>query len=387
MSTDSLLKNYFTNIASQKLSSFSRGQITGIFFAAILFISGNVTSAEDKVQILMEDIIKMRKQIQYGTLKVSVKYEVAKITLNSYQDVVKEISTEFNSDNDFFKQEVQLSHPRWNRRTVSLINNDGAFHDQGGKTIYGTLATGDRSKEIGPTRPDSFDFRFLGLVFPLSKLVAPPNRPPPIGWAEGLKINQVKQFTNANKHTLNRYECTGENGIQTTIVTDGTAGNVPVMIRRSNKDMIIETNITYSLQEAVLNKNGPKKIWFPNKVIYEIRSDGEVGYREVLNVIECDFVTPPDLENFNIASLDLPQGRRVLKNNSIQMLIDDEKLRQATGRDLLNPDNSSFTIRKYSDIEAPQKNNTWFATFLIINICCAVIIITIYSFAHFRRKQ
>tara|TARA_R110002111_G_scaffold262878_1_gene342639 strand:- start:31768 stop:32019 length:252 start_codon:yes stop_codon:yes gene_type:complete len=83
----------------------------------------------------------------------------------------------------------------------------------------------------------------------------------------------------------------------------------------------------------MLKSGKQKAFWFPDQVSYEIQSKGEIGYREVLKVIHCNFQTKPDLDDFQISSLKLPQGRRVLKDNRIQMLVDNNKIRQATESD------------------------------------------------------
>tara|TARA_R110002111_G_scaffold177166_1_gene243185 strand:+ start:5594 stop:6307 length:714 start_codon:yes stop_codon:yes gene_type:complete len=229
--------NQVKNTLFSKRSSYICISIVICIFV-ILFKPKNVVHADDKIEILIEDLIRQRKKIQYGKMKLTLNYEVAKIMLNSYQDVTKNIDTEFYCENDFFLQEVHLIHPRWKRRTVSLVNNNGAFHDQGGNTIYGSLASPQSSKTIGPSRPDSFDFRFLGLMFPLNQLVAPKNWTPVASWSRGLKIIDTEKVKDSKGHVLNRFNCSIEQESQIRIVLDHTAGNVPILVRRSHNDTV-----------------------------------------------------------------------------------------------------------------------------------------------------
>ncbi|MFG0335420.1 MAG: hypothetical protein ACF8TS_18840 [Maioricimonas sp. JB049] len=307
--------------------------------------------------------------------------------LQSYEGVTRTIDSEFDMELGWWRQVVQLEHPRWARRTATLVNDAGALHDAGGDTLYGVFSSsGD---EPGPARRDTYDLRFLGLAFPLSQLVAADSAGPGLSWIEELArlaLDGVKRFDAGERQRL---EYTRDDGVHVTIVLEGDAPARPVVVTQRMGEDVAETRVAYAqVAAAQSTEQGvhTASIWFPQSVSYQLTVDGEVGYHERIDVLACEFVARPDAGRFTVSSLGLPRGRRVLGDHQLQMVIDDE-LRMAGPRDLMNPDQTSYTIVDQAELRRP-KHAGHQSMLVIINgvLLLAILFLAVLLRAVFRRR-
>lgn len=297
-------------------------------------------------------IIEHRQQIRSGQMQVSVTHDIATMYLQSYAGVKRSIESAFYVDRDWWRQDVNWAHPRWKRRSVSLVNNDGSFHDAGGGSLYGLSS---KNTDQGWHRPDVYDFRFVGLVGPLGSLATASRGFHAFGWFNDIAsldaVNEVNE-THLAKYTVN---FGGKSNVRMEVTMDPNLGNAPVRIFRSMGADAIDLRVSYFTEPLPYGTgDDASRIWFPKNVTYEMIIDGVVGYKETIEIISVDFTALPPSHAFTVKSFGLPKGRRIMGDGSQQMLISNNGLRDATIYDHLNPDQKSFTTSEQVDLNATE---------------------------------
>lgn len=359
---------------------------------AIWLLGAHPLLANDTLPDLLSTLIRERQQISYGTVRFAIRHEIAHSFYQSYAGVTRHVESEFIVGQDLWRQVVLLSHPKWKRRTVSLVNDEGAFHDDGGASLYGSFSSS--RDEIGSARPDVYDIRLLGLRFPQSDLAGSTDATSSahLYWASRLGPLKTEHLSKNDGSPLFRYLATKGDGVEVAIVSDPEKGGNPTLITQRLDGNVIQVEVSYMLVEARRDSEhggGLFMVWFPKNVVYTaILVGNEVGYREVIEIIECDFVKRPEVERFQISTLGLPRGRRVMGDGVNQMVIDDG-LRRATGQDIMNPGESSYTIieqteRADGDVDSGLNHN-W--TLIAINGIAGAGLISVLLWSRCPRRN
>lgn len=300
---------------------------------------------EREYQEIIEKCLQACELVKSGTVVFNIRVPVATGYEHSYRDVKRSYSIAFDGSSQ--RSVVDWSgKSQW--RESHLKNDSGVVHDPGEWSPHGWfIPNGDKQQ----ARRKVVDPRLFGVstAQPSSAGVVGPKFPDGCMW-----------FTKKGK-ILGVTEHTQDSNVKSTVITFAPTEKTRVVGTFSSEHPLpialrVEVNGTLVSETKCDFERFPHKqdgeIWFPRRVDYRRFSDDKLALHEVVEIVDARFGYAHEAGAFEIASLQLTDGRR-FQSNGTELLYDGEVgvLRPATSSDVIDNETGNYAntrIRKSS---------------------------------------
>lgn len=279
---------------------------------------------------LIRHVVSNRAAISSGLASIKLEHPVLPAHYSDYRGVIRTYKIVFDDDGSCSRSTANWDTPRSQWVQHMLKNSQGVFVDPGDSHPHASMSA-DADKES--LQINCFNIRLLG-IYPDSLTGLPCS-----GVESAMKgivdgIQNAVEAEEVDGITAKKVVASfGENGILAMWLAEGFDYN-PVRLVLSSSSGDDELEIRSEYRKCKFGEENSKDgIWFPRTVICTTSSNGEIVKQDRVVVEEAVFQVPIPENEFEMASLGIREGRRVIGDGSSEYVWKGNELKRANSRD------------------------------------------------------
>lgn len=319
-----------------------------------------VTNAEELVSVIREN----RERLGKGIFVIKAKCPVVPPNDYQYGLATRHYEVTVLASEGFRKFIMRFEHPQTTWTAKTLVKGDYIFVDPGESAPHANTGTLE-----GPENYRQFIFDPLALGIDFRPVLEMQRMSLSMALSRLLAAKSSSFSTSDDGTIVARYEFS-EGSLNLSVDPSCGFGVVRTELQLATGAILDSVDSTYSTAEQ---EEGSPELWYPSTVVYRKFKGEEIVFQEDLAI---DFRDVPALseKEFELETLGLAEGRRVISGDIKAMMWRDGKLKQATGADIIDFEKGVYLPIDGDGSGLKKPQGGYFKTLLIVNAAAGTLI-------------